>query len=122
MSQVSQATIPLTTKVRATRRSLWLGSLLALAAIAAVVLILALEDESAKTVTAGTANVSAQPSVRTDGGPEESQVAASVGSRPAAGPDESRIAATVGGSSSPSSSPSSSEPYESRIPARITGP
>ena len=127
MSQVSQATIPLTTQVRRPRRTLWLGALIALAAIATVVLVFALQDESPRTNAAGTADVKAQPAARADGGPEESVVAASVGSRPTAGfssrPDESRVAAAVGGSSSqsPSSSPSYSRPDESRIAAAISG-
>jgi hypothetical protein len=120
MSQVSQATIPLATQVRPPRRTLWLGALLALAAIAAVVLVLALQGESPKTDAAGTADLKAQPSVRADGGPEESQVAAAIGgsSSPSSSrPDESRIAAAVGGSSSPSNS----RPDESRIAAAVGG-
>jgi hypothetical protein len=39
----------------------------------------------------------AQPTLRSGGGPEESAVAASVGSAPASGPDESRIAASISG-------------------------
>jgi hypothetical protein len=122
MSQVTQATMPLTTQVRSPRRTLWLGALLALAAIAAVVLVLVLQGESPKTNAAGTADLKAQPGVRADGGPDESQVAASVGSRPttpdvSTRPDESRIAAAVGGSSSPSYS----RPDESRIAAAVGG-
>ena len=124
MSQVSEATIPLTTQVRRPRRALWLGVLLALAAIATVVLVLALQADSPK--TAGTGDVKAQPSARADGGPEESSVAMSIG-RPtpelSTRPDESRIAAAVGGSYSPSysSSLSSARPDESRIAAAISG-
>jgi hypothetical protein len=122
MSQVSQATIPLTTQVRPPRRALWLGGLLALVAVAAAVLVLALQSESPKTDAGGTADLKAQPSARADGGPEESAVAASVGSRPttpevSSRPDESRVAAAVGGSSSPSYS----KPDESRIAAAVGG-
>ena len=124
MSQVSQATIPITTQVQRPRRVLWLGALVALAAIATVVLVLALQGDSPN--AAGTADVKAQPSARADGGPEESAIATSIG-RPtpevSTRPDESRIAAAVGGSSSPSpsSSPSYSRPDESRIAAAISG-
>ena len=143
MSQVSQATIPLTTQVRRPRRALWLGALLGLAAIATVVLVLALQGDSPE--TAGTADVKVQPSARADGGPEESAVAASIG-RPTpevlTRPDESRIAAAIGGSNSPSStgaskaaadtgwrssyqpvppSKTNNRPDESRIAAAISG-
>ena len=137
MSQVTQPTVPLTTHVRPSGRTVWLGALLALTAIAAVVLVLALNGESPKTDSAGTADVKAQPSARTDGGPEESHVAASVGSRSTAGPDEARIAGSIGSatpevSSGPdessiantvggSSSPSPSSPDESRTAASISG-
>jgi hypothetical protein len=55
-----------------------------------------------------------QAALRSDGGPDESAVAASVGSRPSAGPDESSIAASIGG---PRMHPSG--PDESAIAAAI---
>lgn len=137
MSQVTQPTVPLTTHVRSPGRKLWLPALLALTAIAAVVLVLALNGESPNTGSAGRADVNAQPSERTDGGPEESRIAASVGSRSAAGPDEARIAGSIGSATpevsngpeessiantvSGSSSQSPSSPDESRTAASISG-
>lgn len=134
MSQVTQPRISLPPLTRPTR-AVWLGALLALAAGAAVVLILALgHDSSDNTVPA---RAQAQPSLRSDGGPEETGVAAAVGSRPVVspdeaqiaasiasttpeasnGPDESRTAAAVGGTSAQSPS----APDESRIAAAISG-
>ena len=54
MSQVAQAALTPTTQVRPPRRALWAGALLALAAIAAVALVLALDGGSTDTNTAGT--------------------------------------------------------------------
>jgi hypothetical protein len=92
------------------------AGLLALAAAVAIVavLVLAGNDSPATQRTAGATQ--ALPSLRSDGGPEESHVAVSVGSRPAAGPDESRIAAAIAGSEQPSSAPD-----ESDIAASIAG-
>ena len=132
MSQVTQPRISLPIGMRSGRTVL-LGALLALAASAAVVLILTLGNESSDTTA-----VSAQaPALRSDGGPEETGVAAAVKSRPAPGPDESRIAASIGTSSPQvssgpdesriaasvggSSSPGSSGPDESRTAASISG-
>jgi hypothetical protein len=112
MSQLSQPTISLPTHARP-RRAVWLAALLALAAGATVVLILALGSDSSVNV----APISAQSSVRSDGGPEESAVAAAIGSHPAVGPDESRVAAAVGRGSSQSST----GPDESRTAASISG-
>jgi hypothetical protein len=137
MSQVTQPTIPLTAHVRSPGRKVWLAAVIALTAIAAVVLVLALNGESPKTDSAGTADVKAQPSARTDGGPEETSVAASVGSRPTAGPDEARIAGSIASatpevSSGPDESrlghaalmgtaPAPARPDESRTAANISG-
>ena len=93
MSQVTQPSTALRAHVPS-RRAVWIGAVLALAALAAVVLVLALGGgESPHHATA--AGVQSQAALRTDGGPEESGVAAAVGARPAAGPDESRIAAAI---------------------------
>ncbi len=108
MSQVTQPRTSLPSLARP-RRTVWLAALLALAAGAAVVFILTLGGESSD--NAAPVSAQAQPSLRSDGGPEETSVATAVGSRPALGPDESRIAAAVGGSSTQVSS----GPDESRI-------
>ena len=117
MSQVSQPGMSFPVAVRP-RRAVWLTALVALAAAAAVVLILALDGGS----SSESASVSAkdQPVLRADQGPEETSVAAAVGSPAAAGPDESRIAASVG-SGSPTSSPTGSGPDESRTAASVSG-
>jgi hypothetical protein len=63
-------------------------------------------------------SVQAQPSLRWDGGPEETSVATASGSLPAAaGPDESRIAASI----AVSGTPSAGALDESRIAASIAG-
>jgi hypothetical protein len=93
MSQVTQPSTTLRAHV-APRRAVWIGAVLALAALAAVVLVLALgAGESSHPAAAS--GVQSQAALRTDGGPEESGVAAAIGARRAAGPDESRIAASI---------------------------
>ena len=72
-----------------------LAGLLALVATAAVVLVLVLGGGSSQ--DAGSLDAQAQPSLRAGGGPEESGVAATLGSRPAGGPDESSTAASISG-------------------------
>lgn len=76
-------------------RALWIAALLALVAVTAVTLVVALGGSSSQ--DAAPVSVQAQPSLRTDGGPEESGVARAVGSRPAPGQDESRVAAAIAG-------------------------
>jgi hypothetical protein len=62
----------------------------------------------------------ATPAQRADGGPEESNLAAAVGSRPtAAGPNESKIAAAIG--SGPEPSPVPVRPDENGVAAAISG-
>ena len=94
MSQVTHPAHPKVqfgAQLRAHRR-LVLAALLALLATAGVVLALALsENQSTTTVSDQPA-----PAVRGDGGPEETAVAASVGSRSAGRPDESTVAAAIG--------------------------
>jgi hypothetical protein len=100
---MSQLTHPVS--VRHQLRAHWiltLSALLAVLATAAVVLVLAIDGGSSETTTAAEQT---QPAVRSDGGPDESAVAVSVGSRVSPGPSESTIAAAVAGS----------------VPARPTG-
>jgi len=93
MSQLTHP-ISVTDQVR-TNWALALSALLALAATAAVVLVLAIDGGSSDTSTVAQQS---QPAVRSDGGPDESAVALSVGSRMSPAPSESTIAAAVGGS------------------------
>jgi hypothetical protein len=94
MSQVAHPT----TSLRSQLRAHWvvgISALLALLATAAVVLVLAIDDDSS-----GTSSVAEklQPALRTDGGPDESAIAGAIGGRTSAGrPDESRIAASISG-------------------------
>jgi hypothetical protein len=111
---MSQLTQPISVKEQL--RAHWvlaLSALLALAATAAVVLVLAIEGGSSETTTVAQRS---QPAVRSDGGLDESAVAASVGSRMSPAPSESTIAAAVAGSV-PSSYWESAEPRSSYQPA-----
>ena len=95
MSQVTHPRIPVSQQVRAHKAAV-LATLLALGATIVVVLVLAIGQDS--TTTAAPVAPGAQQSLRPDGGPEESGIAASVGSRSSAtGPDESRTAASISG-------------------------
>lgn len=88
MSQVSQATISTRSQLHA-HRAVVLAALLALLATTAVVLVLAIDRGSSST------GQQSQAAVRSDGGPNESAVAASIAPRPT-GVDESSIAASIG--------------------------
>jgi hypothetical protein len=91
MTQVTQPRISLPTP-----RPAVIGAALAAVALAAVILVLALSAGSKE--DAQPASVGAQPSLRSDGGPEETSVAVSAGSHQAiAAPDESHTAAAVAG-------------------------
>ena len=90
---MSQLTHPIS--VRDQLGSHWvlaLSALLALLATAAVVLVLAIDGGSSDTSTVAE---QLQPALRSDGGPDESTVAASVGSRISPAPSESTSAAAV---------------------------
>jgi hypothetical protein len=132
MSQLTHPGI----SVRQQLRSHWilaLSALLALLATAAIVLVLAIDGGSSET---STAIEQPQPALRADGGPDESAVAASVGSRASAGPSESSVAATIGGpvaerhtggpnesvvASSLAPAPEQPRPDEARTAASISG-
>jgi hypothetical protein len=109
MSQVHHPYLTARNSFRAHRIAV-LSALLALIATTAVVLVLAIDRGSS-----GSVAVSSQPALRTDGGPSESAVAASVGSQPSTGPDESTVAASVGGATPPTSS----GPDESTVAASV---
>jgi hypothetical protein len=97
MSQVVSPTATLRNQARH-HRLVALSALLALLATTAVVLVLAIDGGSSDSVT-----LKAQPALRTDGGPNESAVAASIAqtpnpaSRTDGGPEESAVAAAIGG-------------------------
>ncbi len=101
MSQFSHPTIPVRSQIQA-HKVAWLAALLALVATATIALVLAIDGGSSTSSVAE----QPQPAVRSDGGPNESSVAATVGSRPSTGPSESTVAASVG--SRPSTGPSES--------------
>jgi hypothetical protein len=116
MSQLAHAHTPLSGQLRA-HRMLALGALLALIAAVAVVLVLS-TGNSASTDR----SVANQPSaaVRSDGGPEESSVAAAIAPKPSvAAPDESKIAAAVG--SARQSDPAPTPHDESDVAVAISG-
>jgi hypothetical protein len=84
MSQVNQHRIPVGQQLRAHRAAV-IAALLALGATIAVVLVLAIGQDSGTSLDSGTAaesvNPGAQPSLRPDGGPEESRTAAAISGR-----------------------------------------
>jgi hypothetical protein len=111
MSHVGHPTLSNRSQLRAN----WLvavSALLALIAAAAVTLVLVI-DNGPSTATSPVAKP--QAAVRSDGGPNESAVAASIAPRPSAGPDESAVAASI--APRPSASPD-----ESNVAASIGGP
>jgi hypothetical protein len=112
MSQVTQPRISLPTS-----RPAVIGAALAAVALAAVILVLALSSGSSDETQP--ASVGAQPSLRSDGGPEESHVAVAAGSHQAiAAPSESNIAASI---ATPGPSSAASGPDESHTAAAIGG-
>jgi hypothetical protein len=115
MSQVPHEAIPLTNQIR----NHWivaLSALLALMATVAVVLVLAIDGGS--TPASAPVAQGSQPAARSYGGPDESAVAAAVGSRPTTlRPDESKIAASIGSASEPA--PLAGRPDESKVAAAI---
>jgi hypothetical protein len=107
-------------------RYLQLRALLAVAMIAVVgltaaVVILAIQDDS-NTIIRSVSQTSAPSAsaIRSDGGPEESAVASTLGLPPrAAGPSESTIAAAVGSREAPA--PSTGGPDESAVANAVSG-
>ena len=97
MSQVSHTAIPLSDQVR----NHWIvapSALLALVATIAVVLAVAIDGGS--TMPSAPVAQSSHQVARSDGGPDESKVAASIGSAGesaplASRPDESKVAASI---------------------------
>ena len=114
MSQAPQTSIPLTNQIR----DHWivaLSALLALLATVAVVLVLAIDGGSGDATAPVTQ--SSNPAARSDGGPDESAVAAAVGPRTSSGPDESKIAASIGSASEPA--PAAPRPDQIKVSPSI---
>lgn len=114
MSQLTHPKLQFGAQLRA-HRLIALAALLALLATAAVVIALALGD-SQSTSTVGDQPVAA---ARPGGGPEESAVAASVGSRSVPRPDESRVAAAIGAAPEPTPPATAGRPDESAVASSI---
>jgi hypothetical protein len=106
MSQ-TQTQIAAPRQGRAVRGAAGAASLLALGAVVLTFTLGATKSNDADTVA-----LPAQPALRSDGGPEESGIAAVVAPRPASGPDESEIAAAISGAGAKAgSSGTTTEPY-----------
>jgi hypothetical protein len=103
-------------------RALLAVAMVAVVGLAAAVVILALDNDTGTRVAPAT-QVSAPSSagaIRSDGGPEESAVAASLGPQAtAAGPDESNVAAAIG--SGDNRSTTTGGPDESTVAGAISG-
>ena len=103
-------------------RRLLAVAMIAVVGLTAAVVILAIEDDgpsSASLASPVGAPGQPAPAQRADGGPEEGNVAATIGSQPtAAGPDESNIAAVIGSGGKPSPV----RPDESSVADAISGP
>ena len=92
MSQFTHPGVSVTHQLRA-HWILALSALFALLATTAVVLVLAIDGGTSETSAAAE---QPQAALRSDGGPDESAVAASVGEQTSAGHSESAIAASIG--------------------------
>jgi hypothetical protein len=115
MSHVAQPKIQATGQLRK-HRLVALAALLALVATIGVVLVLAIADNRS---TSSVADLP-QQITRTDGGPEESSVAAAIGSQPTVTrPDETRIAAAIGPAREPAPAPV--RPDETTVASTISG-
>jgi hypothetical protein len=103
-------------------RALLAVAMIAVVGLSAAVVILAIDNDGATSF--GSASQVSTPSqataIRSDGGPEESALAATLGSRPtAAHPDESKTAVAVG--SGEVSSTETGGPDESAVASAISG-
>jgi hypothetical protein len=103
-------------------RALLAVAMIAVLGLTAAVVILAIDNGGVTSVSSADQVSTPSPvgATRSDGGPEESAVAATLGSRPAASrPDESRIAAAVGSGDVNSTEPGG--PDESTVASAISG-
>jgi hypothetical protein len=101
MSHVGHPTL----STRSQLRAHWIAALSALAALVAATAVVAVLMIGDGTSTVSSRVAPPEAALRSDGGPNESAVAASVGTRPSPIPSESAIAASVGSASAPSSGP-----------------
>lgn len=114
MAHLTHPVAPLGARIRA-HRLIVLTAVLALVATAAVVLVLAIGGGS----STGSIADRPQSAERSDGGPEETGVAAAIGSQPtAAAPDESKIAAAIGFGREPATTATRAD--ESAVAAAIS--
>ena len=104
-------------------RALLAIAMIAVVGLTAAVVILATNHDgptAASLASRVDAPAQATPAQRADGGPDESSVAAAVGSQPTTvGPEESGIAAAIGSGREPSPVPI--RPDESSVAAAISG-
>ena len=116
MSHVGHPTL----STRSQLRDHWivaLSALVALVAATAVVLVLMI-DGGGTTVSDSVAKP--QAAVRSDGGPNESAVAASIANRPSQSPEEAAVAAAIAQGAGPYQ-PASPGPDEAATAAAISG-
>jgi hypothetical protein len=102
-------------------RALLAVAMIAVVGLTAAVVILAIDEDRDSSLVPASQVSTANPNgaVRSDGGPEESALAATLGSKPAvSGPDESRTAAAIGGDSG---STSTGGPDENVVASAISG-
>jgi hypothetical protein len=102
-------------------RALLAVAMIAVVGLTAAVVVLAIQDDS-NTIIRSASQTSAPSAgaIRSDGGPEESAVAATLGPQTtAAGPSESTIAAAVGSREAPA--PTTTGPDESTVANAVSG-
>jgi hypothetical protein len=96
-------------------RALLAVAMIAVVGLTAAVVVLATQDDNIQSA-ASAGQVSVAPATRTDGGPEESAVANTLGAQqPSGHPDESVVANAVGGQ------PPSDHPDESAVANAVAG-
>jgi hypothetical protein len=120
MANITPTQIPVVTVRVRPHRLIWLAAAvaLALAAVLAAILISGSNDSDRYKGAPSAQTQNRFDAVRADGGPEETGVAASVGSQPpGVAADESRIAAAIGSGRKPA--PAETRLDESRIAAAI---
>lgn len=100
-------------------RALLTVAMIAVVGLTAAVVILAIDDDRESVLAPASQVSAANPAARSDGGPEESALAATLGSKPTAtGHDESRTAAAIGGDSG---SKGTGGPDESVVANAVSG-